>query len=446
MVAPRVFISYAKEAPNDSRFAMRLTNDLRGAGADVVTIEESQANKDGSANECFEQMLNRKLPSCEWMILVQTPDALHSAHVQMAVNTALNLVVQQRMRGVLAMIAVPGNSKEMPPTWTTLKTFDASQDYPRALARILLTIDLASPTSLHKAQAFVAPQPTLQPASQLTSHRASDKPLPPSQPHTQRRLRTWILSLSMILVVVFATVLIYFIKSVPTRRLPTPAISMSTATPPPTLNATDTATPAPTLNATATTFATSPQGLYNRVAQGQPVLDDPLSNQDNNNWQVGTSTVGNCTFLNGAYSVNAIQANHRMTCIDQNSSFSNFAFQVQMTFVSGGPCGILFRDNGQKFLSDRLYLYSGGFYELYKVNDARSRIRKLAQGSATISPNQPNTLAVIAIDNMLYVYINRQFVASVYDTPFTVGGLGMLCKNNSQPSKALFRFAKVWEL
>jgi hypothetical protein len=138
MANPRVFISYVfvNERHPDYLFAQRLAEDLRLAGADVVI------DKTNAGEQAYVQRLNRMLPSCQRLIVVQTPDALQSLRVQMSVNTALQLVTQQRMQKVLAVIATSYETQNIPLTWESLTVFDATQDYARALARILLELDL----------------------------------------------------------------------------------------------------------------------------------------------------------------------------------------------------------------------------------------------------------------------------------------------------------------
>jgi hypothetical protein len=137
----RVFICYAfvDEQHPDYIFAQRLAEDLRKAGADVV-VDTANVGE-----QAFVQRLNRVLPSCQWLIVVQTPAALQSLRMQMSVSSALNLVSQKKMQKVLAVIATPCEMHDIPLTWESLTVFDASKDYARALARVLLELELQCP-------------------------------------------------------------------------------------------------------------------------------------------------------------------------------------------------------------------------------------------------------------------------------------------------------------
>jgi hypothetical protein len=143
MANTRVFISYAfvDEHHPDYLFVQRFAEDLRRAGADVV-VDTANVGE-----QAFVQRLNRVLPTCPWLIVIQSPEALQSLRVQMSVNMALQLVTQRQMQEVLAVVATSCDTQDMPLTWNTLAVIDASEDYPKALARALLLLGLASSTN-----------------------------------------------------------------------------------------------------------------------------------------------------------------------------------------------------------------------------------------------------------------------------------------------------------
>lgn len=148
MGKPRVFISYAfvsKDHP-DYLFAVQLARDLRGVGADAL-IDDANVGEQRHV-----QRLNQVLPSCQWLVVVQTPAALQSLRVQTAVSTALHLASQTKLQGVIGVIASPLDTQEIPLTWTAFPVFDASQDYPRALARILIELELLESANTSESQ------------------------------------------------------------------------------------------------------------------------------------------------------------------------------------------------------------------------------------------------------------------------------------------------------
>ena len=100
-------------------------------------------------------------------------------------------------------------------------------------------------------------------------------------------------------------------------------------------------------SATAMANATNPYG-------GTLALNDPLAdNSQGHNWDVTSdATVGSsCQFTNNAYDM-IMPGSYGGACLGQATSFSNFAFQAQMTFsrygqhFSGG--GLVFRGSAGK--------------------------------------------------------------------------------------------------
>ena len=129
---PHVFVSHSHK---DNEFAMRLVDDLREAGVDVwVDVADV---KHGN----FIELIDAALAKCEWFVLVQTPNAIHSKAVRMETNAALNLVLQDRMRDVIPVIAAPCEPKEVPPMWSALHFYDATRDYASALKGVLRALD-----------------------------------------------------------------------------------------------------------------------------------------------------------------------------------------------------------------------------------------------------------------------------------------------------------------
>lgn len=170
MAHPRVFISYAfdNEQHPDYLFAQRLAEDLRRAGAEVILDEAN------SGEQVYVQQLNRILPSCQWLIAVQTPEALQSLRLQMSVSSALNLLSEKKMRDIFVLAALPTDPSEVPPTWANLKLIDASEDYPRALARVLLELESGAsaivPEMRPHSHSFLEQRPD------LSVSREGDKP------------------------------------------------------------------------------------------------------------------------------------------------------------------------------------------------------------------------------------------------------------------------------
>lgn len=315
MTIPRIFVSYAFSGgtQREDQFTPRLVNDLRAAGADVIVDEASSTNED------LAQSLNHTLPGCHWLVLVQTPASLHSPRVQLAVNTALNLVVQGRMQGVLRVITEPCGPGEVPPTWTTLNLFDASKDYPRALTRLLLALGLVGQPKLlqntmksydvlQSSASHVSPQrssiddrpvplssePESIKKSAIPSPVQFDRPLsPPALPSSpQKRFLSWsspLLVLAISIVLIIVSIMIVYSKSnqnrptvIPvtttsrTQAITTATLYVKPGTPAdPGPSAKTTVTPHPNATATTVSHSTPSSSPTKKVALSPTPISSP---------------------------------------------------------------------------------------------------------------------------------------------------------------------------
>ena len=137
MGASRVFVSYTDRAGKQyEQFALRLMSDLRAAGSDVIT--------DGGSisDAAFVQTINQELPTCQWFVLIESPDALQSPRIQMAVNTAINLLAQRQLQGAFRVVAEQTQAHDVPPSWTKLRTFDATGQYATVFPQLVAALRL----------------------------------------------------------------------------------------------------------------------------------------------------------------------------------------------------------------------------------------------------------------------------------------------------------------
>src|SRR5947209_13951237 len=123
-MASCIFVSYyfAGISQPDYQVAMQLSRDLRAKGADVV-VEGAIV-----PDERVKAYLNQELPRCQWFILILTPEAVRSSRIHWEVDTALNMYRQGYLVGLLAFWLVPPDRNVLPPTWSVLKTCDASRN------------------------------------------------------------------------------------------------------------------------------------------------------------------------------------------------------------------------------------------------------------------------------------------------------------------------------
>lgn len=195
--------------------------------------------------------------------------------------------------------------------------------------------------------------------------------------------------------------------------------------------------------ATATTF----QNLYKQATSGTPALDDPLrDNSKGYNWDVDSSQGGVCQFTNGAYQVSMSQTNMFYRCTARSTNFINFAYQVQVTLVQGDQTGIIFRSDNIQATFYSFFLSSEGTYAL-DTDNHNGFISELTSGSSSAiktGQNQPNLLAVLVRGSQIALYVNGQYLASVLDSAYKSGAIGVIATDDGHPTKALCSDAKVW--
>jgi len=212
-------------------------------------------------------------------------------------------------------------------------------------------------------------------------------------------------------------------------------------------NATATAQTMATAQASAT--ATALQAIYTQSTSGTPALSDPLTGQDSNNWQEITSTVnGSCGFSGGAYHSSIPQKGYFQPCFAEATNFDNFALQVQMTVVKGDRGGIIFRadDANSKFYLFRIS--TSGAYDLFEyVDDSGKDAKNLLNGSTSLfNAGQANTVTIVANGGNMYFYINQQYLASVSDSTYASGKIGVFAESSTNPTDVAFNNLKIWKL
>jgi hypothetical protein len=208
-------------------------------------------------------------------------------------------------------------------------------------------------------------------------------------------------------------------------------------------------TPAHQGNTTATAkvsaTASPSQNPYGRT--GTLVLNDSLSTNSNAQWQTGINNHNaTCEFIGGAYQVTQPAQGFFHSCTAENTNFINFAFEVQMTTLSGDYAGIIFckEDTNSYYL---FYVKADGSYFLYRNIDANiNDAVKLANGPTSINLFQTNTIAVVVDQGNIQLYLNRQIITTVFDTAYTHGAIAVLTGNDTRSAETVFSNARVWQL
>src|SRR5712691_385168 len=207
------------------------------------------------------------------------------------------------------------------------------------------------------------------------------------------------------------------------------------------------------ITATAQTQATATafQNIYTQATSGSPVLSDPMIGQDANNWDVGSASNGaSCGFTGGAYHATEPQKGFFISCYDGTNNFSNFAFQVKMTLVKGDGGGIIFRADPT---SSKLYLLrisqDGSYVLTLYVDNIGAHARDLLKSSSSListGANQSNLITVVAQSGNIYLYMNKQYLASVADNTYSSGKIGVFATSSTNPTDVAFSDVEVWNL
>ncbi len=206
--------------------------------------------------------------------------------------------------------------------------------------------------------------------------------------------------------------------------------------------------------ATATAIASSanPYPPYS----GSLVLNDPLNdNSHGQQWQVfNDSTTGNsCQFVDGAYHV-VDMPHYGGACFATATDFSNFTYQVEMTFVKAGQSfdggGIVIRSSGNNYYYFEIFESGRYVFVACTGNDCSHAVAEgLSQGIPSFHTglNQANTIAVVANGNSFELYVNGEHVAgpvSDSNSASSHGMIGVYGGANDATTEVVYRNARVW--
>ncbi|HZO74905.1 MAG TPA: hypothetical protein VFB60_22045 [Ktedonobacteraceae bacterium] len=218
-----------------------------------------------------------------------------------------------------------------------------------------------------------------------------------------------------------------------------------------TTQANATATAQVNVTATAQVVATATALAQQNPYGGTLAFSDPMSdNSGGHNW----AETGGCQFSGGAYHVTAA-ANYNNVCHGQNTNYSNFAMQAQLTFISSGQhfsgLGFVFRSDGN-YNEYELTIFERGTYSLTLckyTNPGADCSHALAQGTCPswhAGLNNPNTVAIVANGSDISLYVNGKRIAHGSDTTYTQGQIGFLSTGGDATTEGAISNLKVWTL
>jgi hypothetical protein len=174
---------------------------------------------------------------------------------------------------------------------------------------------------------------------------------------------------------------------------------------------------------------------------------DSLSQEFGSEWSSFSpnSTGGACQFTGGAYHVRQQQSSYFITCYPSRT-FSNFAFEVQLTITQGGCGGVEFRadHNGHfyKFHICQNSSYGVTKHGSYSSSDVTS-LQSSTSSAINTGLNQVNKIAVVASGSTMTFYVNEQQIEHVQDSSYTSGLIGLIAEAQSDVA---YSNARVWTL
>ncbi len=177
-------------------------------------------------------------------------------------------------------------------------------------------------------------------------------------------------------------------------------------------------------------------------------LNDPLTdNSRGYNWTENNTSTGSCSFTGTGYDVTSPQTPLYHGCTAQNTDFSNFAYEIHLTFISGNCGAIIFRGD----VSNHRYYYfricANGTYQLLLYTQSGYATRTFADSSSSaihMGLGQSNVIAVVANGSHIAAYVNDQPLISITDTTYSQGQIGVAADNDNSPTEIVFSNAKVW--
>jgi len=181
---------------------------------------------------------------------------------------------------------------------------------------------------------------------------------------------------------------------------------------------------------------------------GTLILNDPLTdNSRGYSWDTQPTQFGTCTFTTEGYHAAAPGSSTYHRCMAQNTNFSNFAYEVNMT-ITAGDCGsIIFRGNASLYHYYYFRICQDRTYALWLFSHSGNQSKDFLDSSDPIIKqgiNQTNLIAVVANNNTITLYVNHKAINQIQDSTYSQGQIGLGADNVNSPTEVVFTNARVW--
>lgn len=206
-----------------------------------------------------------------------------------------------------------------------------------------------------------------------------------------------------------------------------------------------------------------PDYVYTHATRGKPALTDPMSSQSASDWLVGNWDDSSFFFSQEAFHLVVKKhpvKKHPIYAPSEAKAthFSDFAFQTEMTLISGDGGGVVFRSgvevaDGYRFFVGRDYVAlfcekDRLLYKPIKIHPLKydfSDADRCSPSPVNIL-NYTNLITVVAKGNDIFLYINGQSVAYKQDYTAKSGKIGLMAISYTQDTHVQFRNVQVWNL
>ncbi len=364
------------------------------------------------------------------------------------VHQTLTITALEARTGTNRMIPLPGGRQVIVPIppgvnhgqVIRLEGFGRPTTYNHPVGALIVTIFIA-PVGAEEVISPTTPtfQHTVPVSNSLTRNEV--KPTLPRVPIKKRNVKDkTLLVMTMAFVLVFLSGMMGFYV---VTKISSPAGSIAPAS-----------TPDPNLVYPYPSYIKGPKGLY--------ALYDSLKGENKNlGWILPP---GICYFTGGALHVkikrDATTPEHFHNCLTSKPHFTNFAYEVKMTFNTSNldDCG------GVSFRNDVVtemhlyyfYICRDGQYGLVRYIGDNAPIKYLKLNDSSFQPiannsDQSKTIAVVAQEFSFDLYVDQQYITSVPDTDskhgYSTGTIGALVRSlGIGTTEVSFSDAKVWTL
>lgn len=159
---------------------------------------------------------------------------------------------------------------------------------------------------------------------------------------------------------------------------------------------------------------------------------------------------GPCSIKNGAFNITN-SAKETVYYCTGGPSYDNFVYDIQMTILQGDCGGIVFRMDATE--GHKYYMFNvcqNGYYSVDANQGAALQFITLKSGDMAPGVHTGlksiNQIGVVARGPNLSLYVNTQLVASLNDTSYGSGQLGVVAWDAANPTTISFANERVWKL